>query len=108
MNVAVPSVVSLWRFDPDARKLRVTLNPAQSRPFTLVIRSQVATGPLPFEQRVGLISVEGAAGQQIGSLGVATGNEVQLDNVGVENISAINLEDFPASVAQPLAAQFPG
>ena len=108
VNVAVPSVVSLWRFDPDARKLRVTLNPAQSRPFTLVIRSQVATGPLPFEQRVGLISVEGAAGQQIGSLGVATGNEVQLDNVGVENISAINLEDFPASVAQPLAAQFPG
>ena len=24
------SIVSLWRFDPDARKLRVTLNPAQS------------------------------------------------------------------------------
>jgi hypothetical protein len=107
VNVAVPSVVSLWRFDPDARKLRVTLNPAQSRPFTLVIRSQVATGTLPFEQRVGLISVEGAAGQ-IGLLGVATGNEVQLDNVGAENISPINLEDFPASVAQPLAAQFPG
>ena len=61
VNSAVPSVVSLWRFDPDARKLRVTLNPAQSRPFTLVIRSQVATGTLPFEQRVGLISVEGAA-----------------------------------------------
>ena len=75
------SVVSLWRFDPDTRKLRVTLNPAQSRPFALVIRSQVATGTLPFEQRVGLISVEGAAGQ-IGLLGVATGNEVQLDDVG--------------------------
>jgi hypothetical protein len=32
---ATPSVatVSLWRFDPEARKLRVTLNPAQSRPF---------------------------------------------------------------------------
>ena len=107
VNVAVPSVVSLWRFDPDARKLRVTLNPAQSRPFTLVIRSQVATGTLPFEQRVGLISVEGAAGQ-IGLLGVATGNEVQLDDVTGEKISAINLEDFPGAVAQPLGAQFPG
>ena len=107
VNVAVPSVVSLWRFDPDARKLRVTLNPAQSQPFTLVIRSQVATGTLPFEQRVGLISVEGAAGQ-IGLLGVATGNEVQLDDVAGEKISAINLEDFPGAVAQPLGAQFPG
>jgi hypothetical protein len=101
------NAVSLWRFDPDARKLRVTLNPAQSRPFALVIRSQVATGTLPFEQRVGLISVEGAAGQ-IGLLGVATGNEVQLDDVVGEKISTINLEDFPGSVASPLAAQFPG
>jgi hypothetical protein len=66
------SLVSLWRFDPDTRKLRVTLSPAQSRPFALLIRSQVATGPLPFEQAVGLVSVENAAGQ-IGLLGVATG-----------------------------------
>ena len=102
-----PSIVSLWRFDPDARKLRVTLNPAQSRPFSLVIRSQVATGTLPFEQRVGLISVEGAASQN-GLLGVATGNDVQLDSVSAENFSAINLEDFSAAVAQPLEAQFPG
>jgi hypothetical protein len=101
------SVVSLWRFDPDARKLRVTLNPAQSRPFALVIRSQVATGTLPFNQRVGLISVEGAAGQ-VGLLGVATGNDVQLDDVGVENLSPINLDDFPGGVADTLAAQFPG
>ena len=101
------SIVSLWRFDPDARKLRVTLNPAQSRPFALVIRSQVATGTLPFDQRVGLISVEGAAGQ-VGLLGVATGNEVQLDEVGAENLSAINLEDFPSGVANLVAAQFPG
>ena len=85
----------------------MTLNPAQFKPFTLVIRSQVATGTLPFAQRVGLLSVEGAA-SQIGLLGVATGNEVQLDDVGAEKFSAINLEDFPGAVAQPLAAQFPG
>lgn len=101
------SMVSLWRFDPDSRKLRVTLNPAQSRPFALVIRSQVATGTLPFAQRVGLISVEGAA-NQIGLFGVATGNDVQLDDVVAEKFSPINLEDFPSNVAQPLASQFPG
>jgi hypothetical protein len=101
------SIVSLWRFDPDTRKLRVTLNPVQSRPFALVIRSQVATGTLPFGQRVGLISVEGAAGQ-IGLLGVATGNEVQLDDVGIAGLSPINLEDFPGGLTDTLGAQFPG
>ena len=106
-NGGAGPAVSLWRFDPDTRKLRVSLNPAQSRPFTLTIRSQVPTGTLPFEQRVGLISVAGAAGQ-IGLLGIATGNEVQLDDAGAENLSAINLEDFPGNVAAPLAGQFPG
>ena len=88
-------MVSLWRFDPDTRKLRVTLNPPQSRPFALLVRSQVATGPLPFEHSVGLIAVENAA-SQIGLLGIATGNEVQLDTVSAEPFSPINLEDFPA------------
>ena len=58
-------------------------------------------------QSVGLISVENAAGQ-IGLLGVATGNEVQLDTVTAETLSPINLEDFPGNVAPVLAAQIPG
>jgi len=100
-------LVSLWRFDSDTRKLRVTLSRAQSRPFSLLVRSQVASGTLPFEQSVGLISVDGAAGQ-IGLLGVATGNEVQLDTVSAAGLSPINLEDFPVNVAPTLAAQIPG
>jgi hypothetical protein len=99
--------VSLWRFDPDTRKLRVTVTPAQSRPFTLLIRSQVATGPLPFEQAVGLLAVQQAA-TQLGLLGVATGTEVQLDNVNAEPLAPINLEDFPADLVQRLSAQFAG
>jgi hypothetical protein len=101
------SVVSLWRFDPDTRKLRVTLNPPQSRPFALLVRSQVATGPLPFEHSIGLVSVENAAGQ-IGLLGIATGNEVQLDTVSAETFSPINLEDFPTNVVSALQPQIPG
>jgi hypothetical protein len=62
---------------------------------------------LPFEQSVGLLSVANAA-NQIGVLGVATGNDVQLDTVTAENFSPINLEDFPGDVAPPLAAQIPG
>jgi hypothetical protein len=100
------SIVSLWRFDPDTRKLRVTLNPAQSRPFGLLVRSQLASGPLPFEQSVGLLSVESAAGQ-IGLLGVATGNEVQLDSINGDQFSPINLEDFPAETIAALQPQIP-
>ena len=101
------SAVALWRFDPDTRKLRVSLSPPQSRPFTLLVRSQVAAGPLPFEQPAGLLSVNNAAGQ-LGSLGFATGQEVQLDGVTAEALSSINLEDFPVAPLQPLRAQITG
>ena len=104
---APASSVSQWRFDPDTGKLRVNLTPPQSRPFSLLIRSQIATGPLPVAQDVGLIAVEGAAGQ-IGLLGVATGNEVQLDTVTADTLSPINLEDFPGNIAPVLGAQIPG
>src|SRR5439155_16475456 len=100
------SIVSLWRFDPETRKLRVTLKPAQSRPFALVVRSQVATGPLPFEQSLDLLQVENAAGQ-IGLVGIATGNEVQLDSVTAESFSPINLEDFPSEPGTILQPQIP-
>jgi hypothetical protein len=102
-----PALVSLWRFDPDTRKLRVTLSRAQSRPFSLLIRSQVPTGPLPLEQFVGLVGVENAAGQ-IGLLGIATGNDVQLDSASTQDLSAINLEDFPVEVSAALQSQIPG
>jgi hypothetical protein len=101
------SIISLWRFDPDTRKLRVTLNSPMSQPFSLYILSQVATGTLPFQQSVGLISVEDAQ-EQSGSLGVATGNDVQLDDVAAENCPSINLDDFPSDIVQPFSAQFPG
>jgi hypothetical protein len=102
-----PSIVSQWRFDPDAGKLRVALAPSQSRSFALLVRSQVATGPLPVTQTVGLIAADGAA-TQLGMFAVATGNEVQLDTVTSETLAPINLEDYPANLAGALAQQIPG
>jgi hypothetical protein len=101
------SLVSLWRFDPDSRQLRVTLNPAQSRPFVVLVRSQATTGPLPLEQSIGLLQVENAAGQ-IGLAGLATGGEVQLDAVSAPALSPINLEDFPGEAVAALQGQIPG
>jgi hypothetical protein len=105
-DVASP-VLSQWRFDPDSRRLRVALTPAQSKPFAVTVTSQWATSPLPFERSAGLLVLEGAAGQ-IGLAGVATGPEVQLDEVKAEGFSAINLEDYPAEVVQHAAARVSG
>jgi hypothetical protein len=101
------SMVSLWRFDPDTRKLRVTLNPAQSRTFGLQVRSQIAAGPLPFDQSTGLITVDNSAGQ-IGLAGIATSSEVQLDTVTPQFLSPINLEDFSAEAVPALQSEIPG
>jgi hypothetical protein len=101
------SVVSLWRFDPDARKLRVSLSAPQARSFALLIRGQSATGPLPLDQSVGLLSVQGAA-EQIGRVGLATGNEVQLDAATPNALEPINLEDFPPDLVARLQSQVTG
>lgn len=90
--------VSLWRFDPDAGKLRVNVIPPKSKPFTLLVRSQVPAKPLPFEQQLGLLKVENSAGQ-LGYVGVASGAGVQLESVMAPSLSPINLEDFPAEAA---------
>lgn len=58
------------------------------------------------EQKTGLISVEGAAGQ-VGLLGIATGNEVQLDTLDAAALTPINLEDFPGNIADSCKARFP-
>jgi hypothetical protein len=103
----VDVALKIWRFDPDTRKLRVTLSPAQARSFALLIKSQVATGPLPFEQSLGLLSVLSAA-EQIGLVGLATGNEVQLDSAKSESLSPINLEDFPSDLVTNLQGRIAG
>jgi hypothetical protein len=101
------AIVSLWRFDPDARKLRVSLSPPQARPFALLIKSQIATSTLPFEQSLGTLGVLNAA-EQVGLVGLATGNEVQLDSAISDTLSPINLEDFPSGLVTALQPQVAG
>jgi len=89
------------RFDPDTRKLRISLNPPQSRPFTLIVRSQVAAGPLPFEQSVGLLSVNNAASQ----LGPSASPPAPKCSSTILPRTRFlpNLEDFPADAASTVA-----
>lgn len=83
-----------WRFDPDTRRLRVEFSRPQAKPFRFLVRSQIVTRPLPFARESGLLRVLGAAGQ-VGTVGVATGAEVQLDDVEIAGLAVMNLEDFP-------------
>lgn len=101
------SKVLVWRFDPNLRKLRVGLGTARSGPFTLLVKSQAACGPLPTEQPLGLLKVLDAA-EQLGVAGIATGNEVQLDSAQPEGLSPINLEDFPTNLVASLQGHVSG
>jgi hypothetical protein len=101
------SLVSVWRFDPDTRKLRVTLNRAQSRPFSVLVRSQFATGPLPLDRSIGLLGAENAS-EQLGLVAIATGNEVQLDDASAAGLAPLNLEDFPGDLLSGLQSKFSG
>ncbi len=96
-----------WRFDPDTRKLRVDFSPPLAKPFVVRIHSQISTSPLPYQRKVGLISVEGAA-REIGLVGVATGSDVQLGEVTAATLSRINLEDFPNDLIAEAAKQVSG
>jgi hypothetical protein len=104
---AFDPLVALWRFDPDTHKLRVTFNRPQSRPFSVLVRSQCAAGPLPLDYSVGLLGMEEAAGQ-LGLVGIATGNEVQLDDARAPSLAPLNLEDFPNDILSALQANVPG
>ncbi|MEI7732755.1 MAG: hypothetical protein WCO56_24500 [Verrucomicrobiota bacterium] len=99
--------VSSWRFDPDTKVLRAQFTTPQSRPFQLKLRSQLVAGTLPYEQTVGVITLNQAAGQ-IGMAAVATGPEVQLDATKETGMSVINLEDFPPAINAETARQIPG
>lgn len=101
------SRVSLWRYDPTSRALRIALKQPESRPFRLLVHSQRTTGSLPGEYSVQALRVRDAA-EQHSALGFATGQEVQLDSVTAEPLSPLNLEDFSKPLLDTLAGRYPG
>jgi hypothetical protein len=95
-EVTAPSLKG-WRFDPDEKKLSLQFEPAQGQAFAVKVLSQYTAGTLPFERKLGLLKVVGAA-NEIGQVGVATGSEVVLESLKADGLTAINLEDFPATM----------
>jgi hypothetical protein len=86
-----------WRFDPDARRLMAEFDPPLTKPVNLTVASQYTAGTLPYERTLGLLRTEGTAGE-IGLAGVATGGEIVLSRSEATDLTAINIEDFPAAL----------
>jgi hypothetical protein len=104
----VDGPVGAWRFDPEKRELRMSVQPAQSQGFSFTIETQRGAGALPMDLELEPVRVDGSAGE-VGLLGLAFGEEVQPEAVDVEGLSRVNPEDFNNTLlprtkdGQPLA-----
>lgn len=100
--------VGAWRFDPERRRLRVAIEPAQSGAFRFDIETQLGTGELPFALALEPLRAVGAAGD-VGAIALAFGGDAQPEGVRAADLSAVNVQDFDATLlprnaqGQPLA-----
>ncbi len=94
--------VGAWRFDPEKRQLSVTMEPAQTATFSMTIETQRGAEELPIEMTLAPLRVVGAAGE-VGTLALGFGGDAQAENVRAENLSAVNLEDFPGDLVPKTA-----
>lgn len=86
-----------WRFDPRTHELRVSVEPAQERPFAFTVETQRGTDALPVDLQLAPLRVNGAAGE-VGLLALAFGDDAQPENITQKGLSLVNLEDFGADL----------
>ncbi|MEO6003764.1 MAG: hypothetical protein ABIZ04_09815 [Opitutus sp.] len=89
--------VGSWRFDPEKRRLRVAVQPAQSTAFRFNLEMQRGAGALPMELGLEPLRVLGAA-EDVGTLAVAFGNDAQPEAVRAGALPAVAIEDFDSSL----------
>lgn len=85
--------VGTWRFDPVKRRLKVAVEPAQTKAFSFVVETQLGTGALPFDLTLDPVKVLGASGE-VGTLAIAFGGDAQPEGVKTAELSPINIQDF--------------
>ncbi|MCA9125631.1 MAG: hypothetical protein KDB22_01035, partial [Planctomycetales bacterium] len=90
---SVDGPVGGWQFDADSGNLKLSVEPAQSQAFDVMIETQRSLDPLPTDVRLAPVKVVGAAGE-VGLLGVAFGPEAQPEKLEPSGMSTVNLSDF--------------
>jgi len=100
--------VASWRFDPNKRELRVTVTPAQSEAFGVLVETQRGTEALPVALDVAPLRVSGSAGE-LGFLAIGCGDDAQVEAAETKGLTRVTTEDFGATLVprskdgQPLA-----
>jgi hypothetical protein len=89
--------VGVWRFEPNKSELRVAIEPAQSKAFSLTVHTQRGSAALPVEMKLEPLRVTGAA-SEVGLLALAFGDDAQPEKVTVEGLAAVNPDDFAAKL----------
>jgi hypothetical protein len=89
--------VGSWRFDPQAHRLHVAIEPAQTDAFRFDVEAQLGAGALPFDLSLEPLRVEGAAGQ-VGMLAIAFGPDAQPEAVAPSGLATVNVQDFDISL----------
>lgn len=89
----VDGPVGVWRFEPNKSELRVAIEPAQSKAFSLTVHTQRGSAALPVEMKLEPLRVMRAA-SEVGLLALAFGDDAQSEKVTLEGLAAVNPEDF--------------
>lgn len=93
----VSGPVGTWQFDADSGKLLLNVEPAQSEPFSVEVKTQRGVDPLPVSLKLEPLRVEEASGE-VGLVGLGFGSDAQPESVSANGMSAVNLGDFDASL----------
>ncbi len=99
----VTGPVESWQFDPDKGTLDLTIAPAQSKPFSVEVQTQMGLPPLPTEVDLSPIRVLEAEGE-VGVIAVAFGGDAQPEKLDSEQLSPVNVGDFDASLLRDSSA----
>ncbi len=100
---SVSGPVGSWQFDAESGGLKLAIEPAQSKPFDIVIETQRGLAPLPTDIKLAPLRVTDAGGE-VGLVAVAFGADAQPEKSEPTTMSAVNLGDFDESLlADPQA-----
>lgn len=102
-NMRVTSVnapdLGAWRFTEESRLLEIFLSQPHHGNFTTTVVTQIANCNLPYEAKIGTLSVRDSD-KQYGTVGISADSNVQvLVDDKLDGFNSINLNDFTAKFA---------
>ncbi|MEM9825634.1 MAG: hypothetical protein AAF958_03550 [Planctomycetota bacterium] len=92
--------IGSWQFDADSRILRLSIETEAGEKFGVTVETQRGLAPLPSSVSLSPLRVRDASGEG-GLIALAFGSDAQADQVESQNLSAVNLGDFDASLIGP-------